>query len=333
MHEPIQNVEAANNDAPWPEFFGDFSGDTYWGGNGHGPVTVYYDSIAGELGCMMSAASYPAAEVRVPIALAGAGWVFVCIRASLPNLSLYARAVGGAACAATSTTAIAQFFPKNIGFTVGITDVGFQDGYFDGAVDSLSTWNRTLTDAEVTALYNSGNGLDYESFAFINPVSEAQAALIADLESQLAGKESAGTAVAEIIALNLGTAATNSTTDFATSAQGALADSALQDASAFATAAQGAKADEALQLTDAWSLNVNHAATAGFATEATWASTAIESDTATSAGAGGELRDTVNLAASAMQTSGSIMSVASLESQLADKSSIGLAAGLAVALG
>ena len=320
-------IKLDNNDAPWPEFFGDFSGDTYWGGNGHGPVTVYYDSIAGELGCMMSAASYPAAEVRVPIALAGAGWVFVCIRASLPNLSLYARAVGGAACAATSTTAIAQFFPKNIGFTVGITDVGFQDGYFDGAVDSLSTWNRTLTDAEVTALYNSGNGLDYESFAFTNPVSEVQAALIADLESQLAGKESTGTAVAEIIALNLGTAATNSTTDFATSAQGALADTALQDASAFATATQGQAVDDLISGAAGaarYAMNANYAdaltdpSPYATAEQGGRADTALQpgdfagfpidaplltAGTAIAAYSNGELRDTVTLAASAIQSS------------------------------
>jgi len=48
--------------------------------------------------------------------------------------------------------------------------------------------------------------------------------------------------------LGLGTAATTASTDYATAAQGALADTALQDATAFATAAQGTKADGALQL-------------------------------------------------------------------------------------
>ena len=47
--------------------------------------------------------------------------------------------------------------------------------------------------------------------------------------------------------LGLGTAATTSASDYATAAQGALADTALQDASAFATAAQGALADTATQ--------------------------------------------------------------------------------------
>ena len=47
--------------------------------------------------------------------------------------------------------------------------------------------------------------------------------------------------------LGLGTAATTDSSDYATAAQGALADTALQDATAFATAAQGALADTALQ--------------------------------------------------------------------------------------
>ena len=47
--------------------------------------------------------------------------------------------------------------------------------------------------------------------------------------------------------LGLGTVATTASGDYATAAQGALADSALQDATVFATAAQGALADSALQ--------------------------------------------------------------------------------------
>ncbi len=49
------------------------------------------------------------------------------------------------------------------------------------------------------------------------------------------------------LVLGLGTAATTASGDYATAAQGALADTALQDATAFATAAQGALADTALQ--------------------------------------------------------------------------------------
>ena len=53
----------------------------------------------------------------------------------------------------------------------------------------------------------------------------------------------------------------HSSTDYATAAQGALADTALQDATAFATAAQGTKADGALQAANDLS-DLNDAATA-----------------------------------------------------------------------
>ena len=76
--------------------------------------------------------------------------------------------------------------------------------------------------------------------------------------------------------LGLGTAAITASTDYATAAQGALADTALQDATAFATAAQGAKADTALQAANNLS-DLADAATSrtnlGLGTAATTAST------------------------------------------------------------
>ena len=44
-------------------------------------------------------------------------------------------------------------------FTVGATSITW-----DGEIDSLSLWDAVLTPADKTALYNSGSGLDYESF-------------------------------------------------------------------------------------------------------------------------------------------------------------------------
>jgi len=38
-------------------------------------------------------------------------------------------------------------------------------GILDGLVDSVSIWNRALTDIEVTSLFNSGAGLDYNNFS------------------------------------------------------------------------------------------------------------------------------------------------------------------------
>ena len=60
------------------------------------------------------------------------------------------------------------------------------------------------------------------------------------------GVITAADAPAARLALGLGTAAITASGDYATAAQGALADTALQDATAFATAAQGVTADAAL---------------------------------------------------------------------------------------
>ena len=76
----------------------------------------------------------------------------------------------------------------------------------------------------------------------------------------------------------LGSAAATDATDYATAAQGALADSALQDASAFATAAQGVLADTSVQPT-ADAITVTTLATDGSETVDTLA-TAINTLTA-----------------------------------------------------
>lgn len=48
---------------------------------------------------------------------------------------------------------------SNSNFRIGGSLVN--DTYLTGQLDSFSFWTRVITDDEVTALYNSGNGLDY----------------------------------------------------------------------------------------------------------------------------------------------------------------------------
>lgn len=45
-----------------------------------------------------------------------------------------------------------------------IGKLGNNQFYWDGLIDSVSFWKRVLTSDEKTQLYNSGNGLDYDSF-------------------------------------------------------------------------------------------------------------------------------------------------------------------------
>lgn len=59
-------------------------------------------------------------------------------------------------------------FGANVWPSVGVGLI-FRDGttvgnLWDGAIDSATIWNRALSDAEVTQLYNAGTGLDYEAF-------------------------------------------------------------------------------------------------------------------------------------------------------------------------
>lgn len=91
------------------------------------------------------------------------------------------------------------------------------------------------------------------------------AAQIADATTAGRALVTAADAAAQRTALGLGSAATTAATDYATAAQGALADTATQpgdlgtaaasDVGDFATAAQGAKADTALQPSTAQAIN------------------------------------------------------------------------------
>ena len=44
---------------------------------------------------------------------------------------------------------------------LSLSQIGFKGRSFKGTIDELGIWNRALTDADVSKLYNNGNGLSY----------------------------------------------------------------------------------------------------------------------------------------------------------------------------
>lgn len=60
--------------------------------------------------------------------------------------------------------------------------------YWNGEIDELAFWNKTLTTTEITALYNSGSGLSYDSFTTGNYIQESSSGRL-HLEKNLFGKK------------------------------------------------------------------------------------------------------------------------------------------------
>jgi hypothetical protein len=82
-------------------------------------------------------------------------WVHVVGTVSGTTVSVYINGVIGTDATVTGTRA-----SKNID-----TDIGGRSyntfGRFNGSIDEVGIWSRALSSTEVTALYNSGNGLQY----------------------------------------------------------------------------------------------------------------------------------------------------------------------------
>jgi len=61
----------------------------------------------------------------------------------------------------SGTTFSASGSTNNTGALEYIGNDGTNSSDFDGEIDEVNTWNRAITQSEVTELYNSGNGIAY----------------------------------------------------------------------------------------------------------------------------------------------------------------------------
>ena len=65
--------------------------------------------------------------------------------------------------AGTSSGLYTSIYNSTAQFRLGsnVDAAGANEGFFDGIIDEVGIWSRVLTGAEVTTLYNSGNGIQY----------------------------------------------------------------------------------------------------------------------------------------------------------------------------
>jgi len=83
-------------------------------------------------------------------------WTHVVLTVSTTNVKLYLNGVY------VGTDTVDAGTPTSDGVVIGSSGDAVQSE-FDGRIDELGIWNRTLTSVEVTELYNSGSGLAYDS--------------------------------------------------------------------------------------------------------------------------------------------------------------------------
>lgn len=95
-----------------------------------------------------------AADVDTGVVASTATWYHcVVVQHSNVSVSIYVNNTKTNTTATTYVATVSQFF---LGY-LGRSSVWYQDGL----IDEVGVWNRALTDAEVTSLYNGGAGLAY----------------------------------------------------------------------------------------------------------------------------------------------------------------------------
>jgi len=99
-------------------------------------------------------------------------WHFACGRANSTHVSFFVDnvEVGNVVYDGTIQS-------TNTQFSIGAPFVG--SGYYNGRFDEIGIWNRSLTDAELTQLWNDGNGMSYGyvegnvTITLLSPIDDA----------------------------------------------------------------------------------------------------------------------------------------------------------------
>ena len=151
--------------------FDSVSGDRAIIALGDGSVHYYALKIDGTSGTIVfrSNNNTEAGNVDTGVTPSTATWYhLVVVQHSSTSVSLYVNNTKTNTTATTFVATVSQFF---LGY-LGRSSVW----WMDGIVDECGVWNKALTDAEVSLLYNSGAGLAYpltEGSASSSPSSSA----------------------------------------------------------------------------------------------------------------------------------------------------------------
>ena len=107
-------------------------------------------------------------------------WYFIAMVSNLTGIYVYINGTLEGSVANTNILSTGAY--QN--FTIGYEDPGAIIGnrYFtNGTIDEVGIWNRSLSSAEITDLYNYGNGLSYGGGVNINLISPSDNAIISDV--------------------------------------------------------------------------------------------------------------------------------------------------------
>ena len=84
-------------------------------------------------------------------------WHHVAFTWDAGTLELYVDGVKDTSVTKTADNAVTSIRTTTAALTIGN---GTNNFYFDGNIDEVAVWNTTLTDAQITAIYNSGTPND-----------------------------------------------------------------------------------------------------------------------------------------------------------------------------